>query len=717
MSLEVVYGETRNRAAAVQLAEELRAIVDNGTVYLGYPVLASADDRVYVDALLVSAEHGLVGFLLAEGQPASESDWDSYVEQQDRLFAVLESNLGRHESLRKGRRLAVQVHTVSVFALDVRPPESARDGLYCGLDDVAQRVSEFPPVELGLYRALQAALQRVTTIKPQKRRTQVSKPSSRGAIIKEIEKGIANLDLWQKRAAIETPEGPQRIRGLAGSGKTVVLALKAAYLHAQHPDWTIALTFYSRALYQQLEDLVTRFSFEHSNDAPDFERLRILHAWGSSWRDGVYNSIARAVGATPRDYSYALATYGRENTFAGVCSELLEMTMQSSDPPIFDAVLVDEAQDLPPAFFKLLYRFAREPKRIVWAFDELQKLSEAAMPTTDEMFGVSTSGGSLISLESGEGEARRDIVLPVCYRNTPWALTTAHALGFGIYRKEGLVQHFDDPTLWSDIGYQVDHGELEAGSEVELSRASTSYPEYFPRLISPDDAVVIKSFETEIEQDTWVAEQIVANLAVDELERDDILVVLPDAYTSKRRSSRFSRVLARYNIDSHLVGVSSSADQVFSQDSVAIAHIYRAKGNEAPMVYVLDAQRAAGVPNAVTNRNTLFTAITRSRAWVRICGAGESMDLITAEAQSVKDAQFHLRFKVPSVLELAQLRRVHRDRSQKEVKSLQKVTRSLELVIDALDRDEIDLTDLPPSLRTRLANWLSEEVLDEPFDH
>ena len=36
----------------------------------------------------------------------------------------------------------------------------------------------------------------------------------------------------QGRAVIETVEGVQRIRGLAGSGKTIVLALKAAYLHA-----------------------------------------------------------------------------------------------------------------------------------------------------------------------------------------------------------------------------------------------------------------------------------------------------------------------------------------------------------------------------------------------------------------------------------------------------------------------------------------------------
>ena len=62
-----------------------------------------------------------------------------------------------------------------------------------------------------------------------------------------------------RKAAFEIPEGPQRIRGLAGSGKTVVLALKAAYLHSQHPDWNIAVTFYTRSLSQQYKDMITNF--------------------------------------------------------------------------------------------------------------------------------------------------------------------------------------------------------------------------------------------------------------------------------------------------------------------------------------------------------------------------------------------------------------------------------------------------------------------------
>ncbi len=360
-----MHGEPRHRALAKQLAETLKSTTSQGTVYLGYPVLATADERVYVDALLVSPDHGLVAFQISEFQPSDQAEWQEVVAEQDRLYSVLESHLGRHDTLRRGRRLAFVIETVTVFADQIVAPEAQDGGYYCGITDVPALVSSFPPVDEGVARALQAALQRVTTIKPTKRRSSVTRANSRGGVLKQIERGIANLDRWQKQAAIETPEGPQRIRGLAGSGKTIVLALKAAYLHAQHPDWRIAVTFQTRSLYQQFEDLVTRFTFEHSNDKPDFEKFQLLHAWGANDRDGVYKMVARALGATYRDFAFALSTYGRDEAFAGVCRELLDISAGSDVPPLFDAMLIDEAQDLPIEFFRLAFRFTREPKRIV----------------------------------------------------------------------------------------------------------------------------------------------------------------------------------------------------------------------------------------------------------------------------------------------------------------------------------------------------------------
>lgn len=93
------------------------------------------------------------------------------------------------------------------------------------------------------YEKLVSVLQAISTIRKGKKRRETTNPESRGAKLRNLEDSIANLDNQQSRAVIETVDGVQRIRGLAGSGKTIVLALKAAYLHAQHPDWKIAVTF------------------------------------------------------------------------------------------------------------------------------------------------------------------------------------------------------------------------------------------------------------------------------------------------------------------------------------------------------------------------------------------------------------------------------------------------------------------------------------------
>jgi superfamily I DNA and RNA helicase len=705
----VVYGQSRDRITAGALAEALTELIDEGTLYLGYPVLATADEKVEVDALLVSRAHGVAAFLLPDSVPASDEDWGEAVAEQDRLYGVLESHLGRHDGLRRGRHLVVIPQTATVFPSVPNGSPGRDDGFYGDLEGLPAWVASLESIDEDLERAVQAALQRVTTIKPAKRRASVQRADSRGAVLKEIEKGIANLDRWQKRAAIESPDGPQRIRGLAGSGKTVVLALKAAYWHTQHPRWQIAITFHTRALYQQIDDLITRFTFEHSNDRPDPAYLKIAHSWGSSSRPGVYSLIAAALNVPPRDFGYARATYGFEEAFQGICRELLDVAKSKDVEPIFDAVLIDEAQDLPPEFFQLVYLFTRDPKRIVWGYDELQRLSEAAMPDTRELFGVGRQGEALVTLDSGAGEPERDIVLPVCYRNTPWALATAHAVGLGVYRDEGLLQHPDDPSIWRDIGYRVVSGELEAGSRVVLERAPSSYPSYFPEFLSAEDAVVLTTFDDEAAQDKWVAEEVSKNLTEDELEPDDILIVLPDSYRSKSRAPRLIRRLMRHNISAHLVGVNSSVDEVFFPGSIAIAGIFRAKGNEAPMVYVLDSQYGANTFNAVTRRNTLFTAITRSRAWVRVCGWGDRAPSIAAEVEAVKSHNYRLGFTVPTPEELAELRHIHRDRPEGAEKVITTTTSALNTFLEALERGDVDFEDLPPAIRTRLAATLERD--------
>lgn len=687
----------------------------NGTLYFSYPLFDSTQGQLSADALLITREHGLVLFDLTAPQEQVEhiDRWIELLEnRQDEIFRNMSGKLLENPNLVKRRELVVKPQIITLLA---ETPQSAmpEDIIHATPENVVEAVSKFAPLDPIIERALNATVQRVATIKPNIRRDNVQGINTLGAITKEVEKGIANLDAWQKKSAIAYPEGPQRIRGLAGSGKTIVLALKAAYLHARHPDWHIAVTYYSRALKQQFIDLVRRFMYETKKDEPDWSKIHIFHCWGGREDSGLYSEAAAQYGVVPYTWKAAEQKYGNES-FDGICKELLSIIDNNeTQHQLYDAILIDEAQDLPASFFRIAYRICRAPKRIVWAYDELQNLGEYSMASPADLFGSDAQGRPLVSLTNDANRPPQDIVLPVCYRNTPWALTVAHGLGFGIYRAVSeatatpFVQIFDDPQLWTEIGYEVKKGDLYIGSSVALARRPECSPPYFSgsadSLIQPDDAVQFHTFPGSIEQAQWIADQIASNLVEGELLHRDILVILPNAWTSKSEYGVIARAFRNRNIPSHLAGISSSRDEVFVGNSVAVTHIYRAKGNEAPMVYVLNSQECFSGLQLAKKRNTLFTAITRSRGWVRVCGIGQSSAALGEEYQRIKDANYVLDFNYPTREQITQLRRIHRDRSAEEQKALQKRVADFGEIIELIRAGEISFDSLPEEFRSELS--------------
>lgn len=688
MAIDVVRGAIKNQMASEDLIDAINNLQNyyEGTLFLAYPLSATADSIVTIDALLVTREKGIVAFIFENNENSEE--------QQDSLYYQITNTLNNYESLRKGRRLAVEPNVIT-YCIEEKIPESSEGYFYtnkCKLSDTLK--SEIVEFDREYYEIILEALQKISTMKPKKQRRNVIKDASRGAVIKRIEKQIANLDQWQKKAAFEIPEGPQRIRGLAGSGKTVVLALKAAYLHAQYPDWNIAVTYYTRSLSQQFREMISNFTREFTGDEPEWDKLHILHAWGTYAEEGVYSIAAKRAGLTPCTYANAKSKYGANRAFEGICKEAVTILGENSYDE-YDAILIDEAQDMPSDFFKLCYQLLKTPKRIVFAYDELQNLGNNSMPSLEEMFGLNLDGEPKVVLENNENSARQDIVLPICYRNTPWALTIAHALGFGIYRKEGLVQLFSDTTLWTDIGYKVVSGMLEDGKNVKLVRSEDAAPNYFNELLKKEDAVSINKFNNTIEQYKWISNEIKKNIENDELDPDDILVVFPDTYYSKSDYAEFRKYLINNGLQSNLVGVGTNRDTFKVEGNITCSHIYRAKGNEAPMVYVVNADYCAQNVELRKVRNILFTAITRSRAWVRICGVGDGIDILGKEMEKCMDNGYSLDFKIPTTSELKKLNLIHRDRTEQEIREMKNASQMAKNLSRMIKEGTIDVSALP----------------------
>ena len=712
-SLTIVHGTTDKPATTGTLIRALRDQDLKGQLLIGYPVIASPDGRYAIDALLVSPDHGLVCFDLVEGL-----DLGDHAARQDEAYNRLYARLVPHQGLVHRRILLTKIETLTYAPAVSRTVANHEHPVLDGsslVPHVKQLVWESSTPEL--YDRTLSAIQSITAIRRPGGARSPGKPDSRAARLTALENSIATLDRSQSKAVIETVDGVQRIRGLAGSGKTIVLALKAAYLHARHPDWRIAVTFHTRSLKGHFTRLITNFSIEQTGEEPDWDRLRVVSSWGAPGgadRDGIYFEFCRVHDLEYRDFFAAKARFGFEGAFEGAVETALDNVGEIRTS--YDAILVDEAQDFPPAFLRLCYEILERPKRLVYAYDELQNLTNEGLPSPEEIFGLDDGGGPRVNFDDPNRDgAQQDIILEKCYRNSRPVLVSAHGLGFGIYRKPpawsptGLVQMFDRPELWTDVGYAVLSDELALGKNVRLARPPDTGPKFLESHSPIDDLIQFHQFDDQMTQAKWVASQIERNLTEDELRHSDVIVINTDPLSARKKLGRIRAELLDRDIQSHLAGVDTKADVFRQTGSVTCTGIHRAKGNEAAMVYVVNAEEAHGsTANLAHVRNRLFTAMTRSTAWVRVCGIGPDMSALIDEYEQVRNANFELSFRYPTQGELEQLTVVHRDMSDKERQDWQKRLKSVEGLIDDLQHRRILLEDIDGEQLTTLRELLGE---------
>ncbi len=718
-SLSIVRGTNSKPVSSSALVNAF-SLAENveGELFIGYPIIGSPTGKYPIDAVWVSQRRGVVVFDLIEGKDSSD-----FRERQDDVANKLEARLKAHRELMNRRNLVVPIHTISfapgINTLDFEASSANGEYSLANQSTLEEELRNFTWIggDYEHYAAVLSALQNISTIRKSRIKRTPTRPDSKGSKLKALEDSIATLDNTQGRAVIETVEGVQRIRGLAGSGKTIVLALKAAYLHAQHPEWRIAVTFQTRSLKAQLRRLINTFSIEQTGEEPDWDRIRVLNAWGAPGneeREGIYHQFCHTVDAPYFDFKSARNTFGSTDTFASVCQHALSHT--TSKPDLYDAVLVDEAQDFPTVFLKLCYEILSKEKRLVYAYDELQNLSETTLPPPAEIFGTGLDGTPNVTFsEPVAGEPRHDIILEKCYRNSRPVLVTAHSLGFGIYRPKpanrstGLVQMFDEAELWRDIGYEVKQGALREDQEVTLQRKPEASPKFLEMHSEVDDLIDFRCFDSEEDQSNWVVKSILKNLQEDELRHDDIFVINPEPTTTRKKAGLIRMRLLEQGVNSHLAGVDTDPDVFFQTNSSSITFtgIYRAKGNEAGMVYIINAHDChSSSVNLATIRNRLFTAITRSKAWVRVVGVGPSMRSLIDEYAELKQKNFELRFRYPTLEEREKLSIVHRDRTPEERSRLTARNRSVQHLVQDLEKGNLLPEDLDADLIEKLSDLL-----------
>jgi superfamily I DNA and RNA helicase len=358
-----------------------------------------------------------------------------------------------------------------------------------------------------------------------------------------------------------------------------------------------------------------------------------------------------------------------------------------------------------PPFLRLCYSSLDENRRLVFAYDELQSLTESSLPPVEEIFGLREDGTPEVSFPlNSDGTSSHDIILEKCYRNSRPILATAHALGFGIYRDvdpklgTGLVQMFDRAELWREVGYEVESGELRDDQDVTLIRPPRSSPTFLEEPGEVEPLLQTFQFDNARQQAQWLAVQIEKNLREDDLRSEDIIVINPNPITTVKQVGPIRQILFERGIQTHLAGVDTASDVFFrpNEGSIVFTGIFRAKGNEAGMVYIINAQDCYGSPGGTGKvRNQIFTAITRSKAWVKILGVGANMAHLSSEIDRIEDRDYKLSFRYPGEELRKKLRVVNRDLTADEQRAIRRAKQSIADLASDLSTGRLQIEDLP----------------------
>lgn len=668
-------------------------------LYYDFPVYSDYDGADHKpDVLVLSRSCGILAIRVITATQVERDSTSSLLAVDDSLnqfCSILIGRLLKSKTLRKSRS-QLSFNVTPIIFCDSNSAERIFDSsdseIVSSLDSLTDLIEDLEDDLLSpeAYDEARSVIEGAKALTRSNKRLVENPEQQRAAsALAELESEIANFDQKQRSAALITINGPQRIRGLAGSGKTIILAMKAAHLHMNRPNDKILLTFYTKSLKSSIKNLVTKFYRHYKEVDPDWNNIQILHGWGGSNTSGAYSDTCRRAGRTPLTFSTARS--GAPNgvdPFEFACQDL----MQKSDiEEYYDHILIDEGQDFPAAFYELSFRLAkghRDKKNIVWAYDDLQNIMKVRMRSAGELFGIDHDGEPRISLErAAKGlpfKFTNDTVLSKCYRNQREVLVTAHALGFGIY--SNIVQLLESADHWKDVGYEVVSPNYYTGAEVEVVRPVQNSPvslsgDNLPELIEHYDA---QSLDDET---NWVIASI-SDFLEQGLNPEDIIIVALDDRHMKGYFKVLSSKLADMDISSNNIHADPYSDPPFTiPNKVTLSTIYRAKGNEAAVVFVIGVDAISLKTRG--DRNKLFTAFTRTKAWLRVSGMQGSTTKIVQEMSEAEQNFPALRFTMP---DLSKLDMIQRDLSQRSIKAKKLKSEYLErLRREGLSEEDADL--------------------------
>lgn len=173
---------------------------------------------------------------------------------------------------------------------------------------------------------------------------------------------IKTMDLHQENLAKQIGDKNRLIRGVAGSGKTIILASRAKILAKEHPDWKILVLCYNISLANALEQMIIQmlnepedlFDFDFTTESGLIQKstknilVRNFHSW-----------LKYELNIREQDIPYIIEKLEKKEAIL----------------PTYDAVLIDEGQDFEADWLKLVSLLINEETQsLLIVEDRAQKI-------------------------------------------------------------------------------------------------------------------------------------------------------------------------------------------------------------------------------------------------------------------------------------------------------------------------------------------------------
>lgn len=244
------------------------------------------------------------------------------------------------------------------------------------------------------------------------------------------------MDLEQEKVARNLGEGHRIIHGVAGSGKTLLLAYRCLHLNKQGLAKPILVLCYNKTLAAKLKEMLAR------KGAGDSVHVRHFHGWCK-------DMCALYQLDLPRD-SRPIYDKQVEAVIAGAEKGRVPRAQ-------YAAVLIDEGHDFEPEWFKLLVQMIDpETNSLLLLYDDAQNIYGKSKRR-------SASWASL-----GIEAKGRSTILKVNYRNTVEALNFSYQF---------LSEYLDEESGTEDIPFVHPEFGGRSGPSPEVLRLSVNTQE------------------------------------------------------------------------------------------------------------------------------------------------------------------------------------------------------------------------------------------------